>query len=221
MIKKKETAKTKEQTTASGLLEIVQPSDVALTESAREISPKAFSNYVRVLNQNWRQGTVACKDRSEVNFSNKKPWKQKGTGRARAGSPRSPLWRKGGVVFGPQERTRTLKINKDIKKGALVSLLNTRLNNGQVGCLNWALENERPKTAGAYAALKDAGLHNKNITLLLSANDFLSYASFVNIPNVSILFFDQPNAVDLAINSHWVILKKDMDQFKEMVSRWL
>ncbi|MFZ5954083.1 MAG: 50S ribosomal protein L4 [Candidatus Dependentiae bacterium] len=221
MIKKKETAKTKEQTTASEIFAVIQPNDLEVAEALREISPKAFSTYVRVLNQNWRQGTVACKDRSEVNFSNKKPWKQKGTGRARAGSPRSPLWRKGGVVFGPQERTRTLKINKDIRKGALVSLLQERLNHGKIGCLNWALETEQPKTAVAYSALKNAGLNDKNITLFLSANDFLNYASFINIPNVSILFFDQPNAVDLAVNSQWVFLKKDMDQFKEMVSRWL
>ena len=63
--------------------------------------------------QNWRQGTVACKGRSDVAFSNKKPWKQKGTGRARAGSARSPLWRKGGVIFGPQPRTRTLTITQE------------------------------------------------------------------------------------------------------------
>ena len=66
--------------------------------------------------QNWRQGTVACKGRSDVAFSNKKPWKQKGTGRARAGSARSPLWRGGGVIFGPQPRTRMLKVAKQVKK---------------------------------------------------------------------------------------------------------
>ncbi|BDC34319.1 hypothetical protein Noda2021_02770 [Candidatus Dependentiae bacterium Noda2021] len=219
MILKKETAITNEQTTAS--YEIVSASILDIDESARTISPEAFSTYVRVLNQNWRQGTVACKDRSEVNFSNKKPWKQKGTGRARAGSPRSPLWRKGGVVFGPQERTKTLKINKDVRKGVLSSILQSRLSDGKVGCLNWALPTEQPKTAAAYSALKNAGINDKNVTLFLSANDFLNYASFINIPNVNILFFDQPNAVDLSIGSQWVFLKKDFDQFKEMVSRWL
>ena len=68
-----------------------------------------MSIYIRSLLQNWRQGTVACKGRSDVGYSNKKPWKQKGTGRARAGSARSPLWRGGGVIFGPQPRTRVLK----------------------------------------------------------------------------------------------------------------
>ena len=72
--------------------------------------------YVRSLLQNWRQGTVGCKGRSDVAYSNKKPWKQKGTGRARAGSARSPLWRGGGVIFGPQPRTRVLKAGKQVKK---------------------------------------------------------------------------------------------------------
>ena len=68
----------------------------------KKYRPVAMAIYVRALLQNWRQGTVACKGRSDVSYSNKKPWKQKGTGRARAGSARSPLWRGGGVIFGPQ-----------------------------------------------------------------------------------------------------------------------
>src|SRR5260221_13587778 len=66
--------------------------------------PATFSTWIRVLAQNWRQGTVACKGRSDVAYTNRKPWKQKGTGRARAGSARSPLWKGGGAIFGPQAR---------------------------------------------------------------------------------------------------------------------
>src|SRR5262245_26717589 len=84
----------------------------------------AFSTWVRSLLQNWRQGTVGCKDRGEVTSrSNKKPWKQKGTGRARSGSPRSPIWRGGGVTFGPQPRVRTLAVSGQAKKGVLNSIL--------------------------------------------------------------------------------------------------
>ena len=72
----------------------VSAQDIALESVEKRVhSDKAFANAIRALMQNWRQGTVGCKDRSEVAFSNKKPWKQKGTGRARAGSARSPLWR--------------------------------------------------------------------------------------------------------------------------------
>lgn len=75
-----------------------------------------FSDYVRALMQNTRQGTVSSKSRGEVAFSNKKPWKQKGTGRARVSSRRSPLWRKGGTIFGPQARVKTLKVSQATKE---------------------------------------------------------------------------------------------------------
>src|ERR1700722_4270098 len=93
-------------------------------------APHAISDYVRSLFQNWRQGTVWSRGRADVSFSNKKPWKQKGTGRARAGSAKSPLWRGGGVTFGPQERTRVLKTNKKIRQLALLSLLSDHLERG-------------------------------------------------------------------------------------------
>src|ERR1700683_4830953 len=88
-----------------------QKMEVDLEIEKREESPKTYATAIRTLIQNWRQGTVGCKDRSEVAYSNRKPWKQKGTGRARAGSLRSPVWRKGGVTFGPQPRVRELSIN--------------------------------------------------------------------------------------------------------------
>src|ERR1700731_1034429 len=84
---------------------VITPQDLSLkTENRRKDNSKGFAVAIRVLLQNWRQGTVGCKDRSEVWRTGKKPWKQKGTGRARAGTPRSPLWRGGGIIFGPQAR---------------------------------------------------------------------------------------------------------------------
>src|SRR3990167_8761361 len=92
---------------------IITPANLGLGDlevRSKNVANATFSTWVRVLLQNGRQGTVACKGRSDVAFSNKKPWKQKGTGRARAGSARSPVWRKGGVIFGPQARVRKLSI---------------------------------------------------------------------------------------------------------------
>ena len=94
--KKKSTAKV----VVKAAHDTLSTKELGIETAQPEVSEVSFSNWVRALMQNWRQGTVGCKDRSEVGFSNKKPWKQKGTGRARAGSARSPLWRKGGVVFG-------------------------------------------------------------------------------------------------------------------------
>ena len=196
--------------------------DVNIDASQKKtVSDKAFSVWVRSLLQNWRQGTVACKGRSDVAFSNKKPWKQKGTGRARAGSRRSPLWRGGGVMFGPQARVKMLHVPQSLKQNVLGALACEYLESGRVSCLDWNLQGDLPKTAQAYLALKNSSLVNNKINLFLPKNDHLSYASFANIPNVQIFLFDQPNAFDLAKCDHWVFLKKDFDHFKEMVTKWI
>lgn len=185
----------------------------------KEASPRSFSCAVRVLLQNWRQGTVATKSRGEVNFSNVKPWKQKGTGRARAGTKRSPIWRKGGNSFGPQPRTRMLGLNAKTKGLVFNNLFYTALNSDSISCLDLSFENA-PQTKLAQQALKSAGLTAKKVVVLMAADDLLSYASFRNIANVHILFFDQPNAFDLAGGTNWVFLKKDWDTFKHMVAQW-
>src|SRR5436190_23926872 len=109
--------------------------------------------------QNWRQGTVGCKGRSEINRTNKKPWKQKGTGRARAGSARSPLWRGGGVIFGPQPRVRTLRTSKKLRQGIFNRIVCEYLEQGKVRMLPWEFNGSVPKTSYAYNLLKDAQLH--------------------------------------------------------------
>ena len=186
----------------------------------REISVKAFSVAIRVLLQNWRQGTVACKGRSDVAFSNKKPWRQKGTGRARAGTRRSPLWRSGGVAFGPQPRVRTLKISRDQSTGVFNNLFAAALENKSIYCLDATFGETAPSSKNAFKALKGLGLDNKKVLLFIPATDGLTFMSFRNIPKVNILFFDQPNAFDLSDAKAWVFLKRDAESFKEMVSLW-
>lgn len=214
---KKAAVKTSSEVSA----QLITPGDVGLTQEHRaEIRKEGYSQCVRALLQNWRQGTVACKGRSDVAFSNKKPWKQKGTGRARAGSARSPLWRSGGVIFGPQPRTRTLTITKNLKRGVCNMLLWDYLDNKKIVALDWSAPESAPKTAHAYKALVQAGLHDKDIILFVSPADRFAHASFANLPNVRMLLFDQWNAYDLSNGQMWVFLKKDTDAFKEMVSRW-
>jgi|GEM_PF-407112 large subunit ribosomal protein L4 len=214
-------AKKNAASTAAGV-RVVTPKELSLSEDQkRTIDGKDFAISVRALLQNWRQGTVAAKGRSDVSFSNKKPWRQKGTGRARAGSARSPLWRKGGVCHGPQPRTRTLKVSKFLKRNVMSSLLWQYLDQGNVICLSHDLALDRPKTNVASKLLKDAGLQGKKVNIFVQANDPLTHASFSNIKNVRPLFFDQPNAFDLATAQSWVVLEKDLNAFKEMVSKWL
>ncbi|MFA6066198.1 MAG: 50S ribosomal protein L4 [Candidatus Babeliaceae bacterium] len=197
----------------------IQDFDVANAEVS--ISPVSFSNYIRALMQNWRQGTVACKDRGEViSRSNKKPWKQKGTGRARAGSARSPLWRGGGVTFGPQERTRTLKTSKALRTNVFNALFVQKLNAGSVVSLDWTLLN-KPKTSEAYAILKQHNMHDKKIAFFVMQEDYNVHASLNNLNNVRMMLFDQPNAYALIHADCWVFLQKDGNSFKEMVKTWI
>jgi large subunit ribosomal protein L4 len=215
------TTKTQKKTVAASA-DVLTLKDLDLTtEHKRSISPRGFSIWVRSLLQNWRQGTVGCKGRSDVNKSNKKPWKQKGTGRARAGSARSPLWRGGGVIFGPQARVRKLSVTKKMKQGVMNSLLFNTIDQGRIRSLDWEITGNAPKTSLAYQALKGAGLHDKKVALLLAPHDVAAFGSFANIPNLRILFFDQVNAFDLTQSDVWVFLKKDQDQFKEMASQWI
>jgi large subunit ribosomal protein L4 len=184
-------------------------------------SQASFSTWIRVLANNWQQGTVACKGRADVAYTNRKPWKQKGTGRARAGSARSPLWKGGGAIFGPQGRVRTLKMARKMKHKVLLTMLANNLDQKKVICADWELSSEQPKTAEAQELVNNVGLANKKIVLFVAPYDFHSALSFANIPNVRPLSFDQANAYDLANSDCWLFLKKDFDHFKGMVSQWI
>lgn len=196
--------------------------DVGVEKAEKvQVSPVSFATAIRVLMQNWRQGTVAVKGRSDVSFSNKKPWRQKGTGRARAGSARSPLWRGGGICHGPMPRTRTLSLNKQTRNNVCEALFWNYLQANKIVCLDASLSTDVPKTSVAYGALKNAGLVNKPVSVFVHSHDGVTQASFANMDKVRTVFFDQPNVFDLAKATSWVVLAKDLDVFKDMVNRWL
>ncbi len=201
---------------------IVKASDLGLTNLVADPSSAMnFAICIRAYLQNWRQGTVGCKDRSEVAFANRKPWKQKGTGRARAGSARSPLWRSGGVTFGPQARVRTLKASRAMKNQALAALLYGKIEQNKIITFDFALSADKPSTKQAYDALLQAQLNDRKVILFVTGQDPKFHASFANIPSVKILLFDQPNVYDLADGDCWLFLKNDIEAFKEMVNKWI
>jgi large subunit ribosomal protein L4 len=201
---------------------VVTAADLQIVTSEHDtVSPVSFAQCIKVLRQNWRQGTVGCKDRSEVAFANRKPWKQKGTGRARAGSLRSPLWRKGGVTFGPQARTRVLTVPHALKRGVMRSLLWNRLEKQQVIALDHGWSGDKPSSSQAFSALKTAQLHTKKVLLFVDTHDYQTQSSFANIPSVEMYLFDQPNVYALSQAANWVYLKKDADLFKRMVNAWI
>jgi large subunit ribosomal protein L4 len=185
----------------------------------KEHSPITFARAIRALFQNWRQGTVACKTRGQLAFSNKKPWRQKGTGRARVSSIRSPIWRKGGVTFGPQARVRTLGINAQQRRHVFNNLFFNAIDNSVLKCLDFSAIN-KPSTKAAFQALKNMGVEHKKVVLFVPFHDDMAYASFRNLPNVSIMLFDEPNAYHLSNSDCWIFLKKDIESLKQMVAQW-
>jgi large subunit ribosomal protein L4 len=193
--------------------------DLALDMTKRDQSPVTFARAIRALFQNWRQGTVACKTRGQLAFSNKKPWRQKGTGRARVSSIRSPLWRKGGVIFGPQPRVRNLSVNAQHRVLVFNNLFFNALEQKTLHCLDLQLLSA-PSTKNAVQALKNMGIADKKIVLFLPFDDENTSASFRNMPNVTIMYFDEPNAYHLSDSDVWLFLKKDLESLKQMVGLW-
>lgn len=145
-----------------------------------------------------RAGTHKTKTRSEVRGGGAKPWKQKGTGRARAGSTRSPIWIGGGTVHGPRPRDYSERTNKKMKRLALRSALSDRAAESKVIVVaNWGFDG--PSTKAAKAALRDLGADGR-VLLVLDRDDELAWKSFRNLPEVHLLAADQLNTYDVLVS---------------------
>ena len=142
-----------------------------------------------------RAGTHDTKRRGEVSGGGKKPWRQKGTGRARQGSTRAPHWTGGGVVMGPHPRDHSLKVPKKMKQNALRSALSDRAKDGKVAVVD-ALSFETPKTKDALAILKACELSG-NVLVVLHEPDMTVGKSFRNIPDVKVTLVGQLNTYDV------------------------
>ena len=158
---------TEQKTESKKGLTVLTAQDAGLTWRTEESNAANFSQYIRTLLLNWRQGTVGVKGRSDVKYSTKKPWKQKGTGRARAGSARSPLWRGGGVTFGPQSRTRKVSVPRALRKRVLNELFGQLLDKNAVTTIDWTLGSDVPKTNLANRMLKEQNLYDSKILRLI------------------------------------------------------
>jgi large subunit ribosomal protein L4 len=147
---------------------------------------------------NSRQGTVSTLTKGEVRGGGRKPWKQKGTGRARAGSIRSPLWRKGGVIFGP-------KMNRKERRLALRTALQSRIDD-LIVVEDLAGQLAKPKTKELIQAFTRWGIDmaNQSVVLILHERDETVYYSARNIPNVKVITAQNLNVRDLLAND-WVV----------------
>jgi large subunit ribosomal protein L4 len=152
-----------------------------------------------------RAGTQSTKTRAEVRGGGAKPWKQKGTGRARQGSTRSPQWIGGGVALGPKPRSYAQKTPKKMIKLALRSALSDRAAEGKVVVVDeWAFD--VPSTKGAVAALAALGLEGR-VLVVLGRDEVEAWKSFRNLPNVHILESGHLNTYDVLVNDYVVFTR--------------
>lgn len=167
---------------------------------------------------NSRQGTASTKTRSEVRGGGRKPWRQKGTGRARAGSIRSPLWRGGGVIFGPKPRDFNIKLNRKERRLALRTAFVSRAED-LIVVEEFSNELQRPKTKELVAALARWGAAPEQKTLLILSDVAENVSlSARNIENVKLIAADQLNVFDLLHADKIVVTPAALEKIQEVYS---
>jgi large subunit ribosomal protein L4 len=159
-----------------------------------------------------RAGTHSTKTRSEVRGGGAKPWRQKGTGRARQGSRRAPQWTGGGVVFGPTPRDHSLRVNKKEKVLALRSALTDRRAGGNLVVVD-GLDFDTPKTARAVELLDTLGLADRKLLFVVDGLEEAAIKSFRNLPAVHLITFDQLNTYDVLASDAVVFTRDSLDAF--------
>lgn len=155
---------------------------------------------------NQRQGTHSTKTKGKVSGGGKKPWKQKHTGRARAGSIRSPLWKGGGTVFGPLPRDYSYTVNKKQRKLALKTALSAKLSEKQIIVVD-ALVIDEPKTKKMVAVLDKLGLGGKKVLIVTEEKDNSVYLSARNIPNVKVKRASDLNTYSVLVHDFMLVTK--------------
>ena len=190
-------------------------SDMELSESvfAVEVNEYALHQVVVALLANKRQGTQSTKTRSEVRGGGAKPWRQKGTGRARQGSIRAPQWIKGGIVFAPKPRDYRTSVPKSMRKVAMKSALTSKVQENQMIVLE-SLNFEAPKTKNIVEMLK-ALEANKALIITAESNEVV-YKSARNIQGISIIPANNINVYDLLKYEKLIITKDAVSKIEEV-----
>lgn len=191
--------------------------EAELSESvfAIEISEHAVYETVKNHLANRRQGTQSAKTRAEVRGGGRKPWRQKGTGRARAGSNRSPLWTGGGIIFAPKPRDYSYTIPKKTKRKAIKSALTYKFENEELIVLD-ELKFDEISTKNAAQIISTLAANKKKVLLAVAEKDEVIYKSFRNLSNVNVVVANLLNVYDV-VNSDVLILTKDAVKLVEEV----
>ncbi|PZV16080.1 MAG: 50S ribosomal protein L4 [Leptolyngbya sp.] len=185
---------------------------VASEKSAAHVVHRALVRQMA----NARQGTVSTKTRAEVRGGGRKPWRQKGTGRARAGSNRSPLWRGGGVIFGPKPRDYSLKMNRKERRLALRTAIQSRIEDVIV-VQDFADKFPRPKTKDLVGALQTWGIQAESkVLLILADRQEMVYLSARNVAKLRLISASNLNVFDLLAADRIVITQSAIAKIQEV-----
>jgi large subunit ribosomal protein L4 len=195
-----------------------QNGDITLNEEIFGIEPNESVVYDAIVMQraSLRQGTHAVKNRSAVRGGGRKPWRQKGTGRARQGSIRSPQWRGGGVVFGPTPRSYSYKLPKKVRRLAIKSVLSEKVAENNLVAVD-ALSFDAPKTKEFKQVLTSLSIDSKVLVVLETGNEVAGLAAR-NLSNVTVTTSDNVTVLDVVANDKILATQTALTQIEEVLA---
>ncbi|MGG4492143.1 50S ribosomal protein L4 [Metabacillus idriensis] len=192
--------------------------EIELNDSVFGIEPNQHVLFEAVIMQraSLRQGNHKVKGRSEVRGGGRKPWRQKGTGRARQGSIRSPQWRGGGIVFGPTPRSYSYKLPKKVRRLAIKSALSSKVQENNVLVLEDLLMNA-PKTKEMTSILTGLSIAKKALIVTADVNETVELSAR-NIPGITVLTANSINVLDVLNHDKLVITKAAVQKVEEVLA---
>ena len=192
-----------------------QNGEVTLNDAIFGIEPNENVVFDAIIMQraSLRQGNHSVKNRSAVRGGGRKPWRQKGTGRARQGSIRSPQWRGGGVVFGPTPRSYSYKLPKKVRRLAIKSVLSTKVAENNLIVVD-ALNFDAPKTKACAQVLNNLNDHQKVLVVVESDNDFATLSAR-NLPGVKVVTHDGITVLDVVSNVKMILTQTALTKVEE------
>ncbi|MFL2101138.1 50S ribosomal protein L4 [Desemzia sp. FAM 23991] len=192
-----------------------QNGEVTLNDAVFGIEPNENVVFDAIIMQraSLRQGTHKVKNRSAVRGGGRKPWRQKGTGRARQGSIRSPQWRGGGVVFGPTPRSYSYKLPKKVRRLAIRSVLSSKVAEGNMIVVD-ALNFDAPKTKEFAQVLNNLNVDTKVLVVVENGNDFTTLSAR-NLPGVTVVAPDNVTVLDVVSHNKLILTQTALTQVEE------
>ena len=182
-----------------------------------EVNGAVLHAAVRAFLMNQRQGTQSTLTRTEVSGGGKKPWKQKGTGRARQGSTRAPQWTHGGVALGPKPRSYRIELTKKTKRVAMFSALSSKVASGDMIVVD-AIAAAEYKTKAMAAMLTALGAEKKALIVLPSVDKFV-VKSCANIPGVKTAVYNSINVYDILNCDKFIVAKEAVEKIEEVYNK--